>query len=288
MNEFIIVTGMSGAGKSRAIAVLEDIGYYCVDNMPPTLLPVFADLCRQSGDKLSRVALVMDARGGELFKDQLDALDDLMGKFRDYKILFLDCDDAELARRFKETRRGHPLAAQCGGSVPKAIERERELLKGVLSRADYRIDTSLLSPAQLKERLVQLFETARADVMAVQCLSFGFKYGYPAEADMVLDVRCLPNPYYVDKLKNQTGLDKEVRDYVLSGDETAGLVARMYALVDYLLPLYQKEGKSQFVIALGCTGGKHRSVTLAEELAAHIREQGYRAMVNHRDIGKIN
>lgn len=285
--EFIIVTGLSGAGKSRAVNVLEDIGFYCVDNMPPKLLPKFAELCLQSQDKLSRVALVIDVRGGQQFEGLLDSLDELKRQGGEYKILFLECSDQVLARRYKETRRQHPLAAVCGGSVIKAIELERTMLKAARARTDYLIDTSYLSPAQLRERLVGLFLGSEKSGMQVQCMSFGFKYGYPAEADLVLDVRCLPNPFYVDELKHKTGLDQEVREYVLDKDVTKGFQTRLYSLIDYLLPLYSEEGKSQLVVAIGCTGGKHRSVALAEELAKHVADQGIKVAVNHRDIEKL-
>ena len=284
--EFVIVTGLSGAGKSRAVDALEDIGFYCVDNMPPKLLPKFAELCLQSKETLSRVAIVIDARGGELFDDLTESLDELKRQGGDYTLLFLECDDQVLARRYKETRRKHPLAAANGGSVIKAIEMERALLKSARSRTDYLIDTSHLSSAQLKERITTLFMGDTSKAMLIQCRSFGFKYGFPAEADLMLDVRCLPNPFYVDELKRKTGLDADVRDYVLEKSETKGFQERMYAMIDYLLPLYINEGKSQLVIAIGCTGGKHRSVTLAEELAKHIAAMGHRVMVNHRDIEK--
>ena len=285
--EFVIVTGLSGAGKSRAINALEDIGFYCVDNMPPKLLPKFAELCLQSRDKLSRVAIVIDARGGELFRDLFESLEELKQQGGDYKLLFLECNDQVLARRYKETRRQHPLAGENGGSVVAAIAQERALLKSARARTDYLIDTSLLSPAQLKERITALFLGDSHTGMVVQCMSFGFKYGYPAEADLVMDVRCLPNPFYVDTLKHKTGLDEDVRRFVLDRDETRGFQTRLYDLVDYLLPLYSEEGKSQLVIAIGCTGGKHRSVALTEELAKHIIAGGRRVMVNHRDIEKL-
>lgn len=209
--EFVIVTGLSGAGKSRAVDALEDIGFYCVDNMPPKLLPKFAELCMQSQNKLSKVAIVMDVRGGELFNDLFDGLDDLKRQCGDYKILFLECDDQVLARRYKETRRQHPLAAANDNSVLKAIAAERLLLKPVRARTDYLVDTSHLSTSQLKERITSLFMEDSSQAMTIQCMSFGFKYGYPAEADLVMDVRCLPNPFYVDELKRQTGLDQPVR-----------------------------------------------------------------------------
>ncbi|MDD2417647.1 MAG: RNase adapter RapZ [Oscillospiraceae bacterium] len=285
--EFIIVTGLSGAGKSRVVTALEDIGYYCVDNMPPKLLPKFAELCIQSEENLSRVAMVVDVRGGQKFGDLFDSLAALRQMGSNYKILFLDCDDQVLARRYKETRRQHPLTSIGLNTVQDAIAAERELLKALFDRADYLINTTFLSPAQLKERVTKLFLGGSAQAMAVQCLSFGFKYGYPSEADLVFDVRCFPNPFYEPELKNKTGLDKDVRDYVTQGDEVKGFEERLYSLMDYMLPLYQNEGKSQLVIAIGCTGGKHRSVTLAETLTQHIAQLGYRVTANHRDIGKL-
>lgn len=284
--EFVIVTGLSGAGKSRAVDALEDIGFYCVDNMPPKLLSKFAELCLQSQEKLSRVAIVIDSRGGRLFRGLFDELDAMREQGGSYKILFLECEDQVLARRFKETRRKHPLASENGGSVLKAIEAERQLLRSARTRADYLIDTSHLSSAQLRERIAQLFLGDTNGAMMVQCMSFGFKYGYPSEADIVMDVRCLPNPYYVDALRSRTGLESEVRDYVLDRDETREFQRRLYDLIDYMLPLYRNEGKSQLVIAIGCTGGRHRSVCLTEELARHIGDGGQQVMVNHRDIQK--
>ncbi|MCI8554421.1 MAG: RNase adapter RapZ [Clostridiales bacterium] len=284
--EFVIVTGLSGAGKSRAVDALEDIGFYCVDNMPPGLLSKFAELCLHSQEKLSRVALVIDSRGGHLFRGLFDELDALREQGGSYKLLFLECEDQVLARRYKETRRKHPLAAENGGSVARAIEAERRLLRVASERADYRIDTSQLSPAQLRERITQLFAGDVSGALMVQCLSFGFKFGYPSEADIVMDVRCLANPYYVDELRERTGLESGVREYVLEREETHEFQRRLYALIDYLLPLYRNEGKSQLVIAIGCTGGRHRSVCLAEELASHIGDSGQRVTVNHRDIQK--
>ncbi|HIZ19737.1 MAG TPA: RNase adapter RapZ [Firmicutes bacterium] len=285
--EFVIVTGLSGAGKSRAITALEDIGFYCVDNMPPMLLPKFAELCLQSEDRLSRVAMVVDVRGGQMFDDLFDSLQELRRMGIDYKILFLECDDQVLARRYKETRRQHPLVGEDIRTVYQAVAAERQLLKPLLDQTDYLIDTTHLSSAQLKERVTDLFLGDHTQAMLVQCMSFGFKYGYPAEADLMFDVRCLPNPFYEPELKHKTGLDADVRDYVRENDATRGFEQRLYSLVDYLLPLYADEGKSQLVIAIGCTGGKHRSVALAEALAAHIKEAGGRVVVNHRDIGKL-
>ncbi|MCI8497060.1 MAG: RNase adapter RapZ [Clostridiales bacterium] len=284
--DFVIVTGLSGAGKTRAVNAFEDIGYYCVDNIPPKLVSKFAELCLQSNDKISKVAIVMDARGGELFSSFFEGLEDLKRQGCDYKILFLDAQDEVLIRRYKETRRRHPLANTFGTSVEKCVEFERELLLPMRARADYIIDTSFLSPAQLKERITGLFLGDSVQGMMIQCMSFGFKYGSPSEADLVFDVRCLPNPFYIDELKRKTGLDKPVRDYVFQFDQTTGFLTRLYDMIDYLIPLYTTEGKSQLVIGIGCTGGKHRSVSIAEALCQHLVSGGRRAMVNHRDIQK--
>lgn len=285
--EVVIVTGMSGAGKSRALDVLEDMGFYCVDNMPPCLLPLFAEQCLQGPGAISKAAIGIDIRSGELFRGLFDELDRMKRWCPHYTILFLDCDDSVLNRRYKETRRRHPLAGDNEGSLSQSIAEERRRLQLVRDRADYLVDTSLLSTSQLHERITCLFLKDPSRSMAIECISFGFKYGYPAEADFVLDVRCLPNPYYVDELKNQSGLDQPVRDFVLDRDETKEFQKRCYALLDYLLPLYRREGKSQLVIAVGCTGGRHRSVALAEELAKHIKDGGHRVAVHHRDMAKL-
>ena len=287
MMEFVLVTGMSGAGKSRAINALEDIGFYCVDNMPPKLIPKFAELCLQTGDSLSRVAVVADVRGGALFGDLFEAMTVTQSLGIKHKILFLDCDDTTLARRYKETRRQHPLVTVEVQTVSKAISAEREMLKPLYDSTDYLIDTTLLSTSQLKARISTLFLDEPMDSMPVQCMSFGFKYGYPSEADLMFDVRFLPNPFYVPTLRNKTGLDDEVRQYVMDNDMTKELERRLYDLIDYLLPLYRNEGKSQIVIAIGCTGGKHRSVVLTEQLAAHVAVAGARTIINHRDIEKL-
>ena len=281
------MTGLSGAGKSRAVDALEDIGFYCVDNLPPTLIPVFYDLCQHSSDEIARrVAIVTDIRGGAMFSSLFESLAKLREEHRDYKILFLDAMDEVLVRRYKETRRRHPLMNDHQGSVELSVKLERDILKPVREKADYIIDTSLISPAQLKERISGLFLKDSAAALTVNCMSFGFKYGSPAEADLVFDVRCLPNPYYVEALKYQTGLDEQVREYVMKWKETKGFVERLLSLIDYMLPLYVNEGKSQLVVAVGCTGGKHRSVALAQLLYNHLMEAGQRASVHHRDIQK--
>lgn len=284
--EFLIVTGLSGAGKTRAINALEDIGFFCADNIPPKLIETFYELSQQAKGSLSHVAVVTDIRGGDMFSTLFETLDMMKEEHKEYKILFLDANDYVLVNRFKETRRKHPLADNCLGSLEQAVKLERGVLRPVKERADYVIDTSYLSPAQLKERVSSLFLGDASDALKIHCVSFGFKFGLPTEADLVFDVRCLPNPFYVEELKHLTGLDKPVQDYVLKSDETKGFVKRLFDLVDYMIPLYCNEGKSQLVIAIGCTGGHHRSVTLAQILYDHLLEQNLRASVNHRDIQK--
>ena len=284
--EFSIVTGLSGAGKSRAVDALEDIGFYCVDNIPPKLIPTFYDLCAKAGNTFSRVAVVTDIRGGDMFSSLFETLDDLKNEDKHYRILFLDANDYVLINRFKETRRKHPLAENNLGSLEQAVKLEREILRPVREKADYIIDTSFLSPAQLKERISNLFLGDSSQALMVHCVSFGFKYGIPTEADLVFDVRCLPNPFYIEELKHLTGLDEPVYSYVMKWEQTKGVVQRLISLIDYMLPLYCDEGKSQLVIAIGCTGGKHRSVALAQLLYDHLLENGHRTSVNHRDIQK--
>lgn len=286
--EFVIVTGLSGAGKTRAMHALEDIGFFCVDNLPPALIPVFYDLCLKSESMMGRIAVVTDTRGGELFKSFFTAMEALKRDKKPYRILFLDSSDTVLVRRFKETRRRHPLAEDLNGSLEQAVKLEREMLKPVKECSDYVIDTSGVSPAQLKTRITELFLSNPADSLNVHCISFGFKFGIPMEADLVFDVRCLPNPFYDEQLRPQTGLDAPVRDFVLEKDETKGFVTRLTDMVDYLLPLYSKEGKSQLVIAIGCTGGHHRSVALAQLLCDYLADKGMRSSVTHRDIKKTD
>ena len=283
--ELVIVTGMSGAGKSQTVRALEDIGYYCVDNMPPQLIPKFVELCSQSGGAIRRVALVMDVRGGEMFSELQHSLTARTEAGQGYRVLFLDCADEVLCRRFKETRRRHPLAGE-GESVESALARERALLAPVLEKADYRVDTTLLSTSQLKTRITAIFLGDTAEPMTIQCMSFGFKYGFPAEADLMLDVRCFPNPFYVPALKHQTGLDKPVQDFVLGAEDTRIFLRHLYAMLDHLIPLYIQEGKSQLVVAIGCTGGKHRSVSVARELTEVVRPLVHNALLINRDAEK--
>lgn len=284
--EFVIVTGISGAGKSRAIDALEDIGFYCVDNMPPKLIPKFAEICLQSDGKISRVAIVTDVRGGDLFYDLFAELEDLRNQGCSYHIVFLDCEDAVLKKRYKETRRRHPLMDVADGSIDKAIELERKVLRPARDKANYIIDTSQISAAQLRTRVINLFLKNESSGMVINCMSFGFKYGLPLEADLVFDVRCLPNPFYIEELKKLTGLDKEIKDYVMKWPQSQELAKKLIDMIDYLVPLYADEGKSQLVIAIGCTGGKHRSVTFADLLNEHLIRNGKVSSVTHRDISK--
>ena len=284
--EFVILTGLSGAGKTRAMHALEDIGFYCVDNLPPALIPVFYDLCEKSEGIQQRIAVVTDTRGGELFKSFFSALETLKAQGKPYKILFMDAAEGVLVNRFQETRRKHPLAEAMQGSLEQAVRLERDMLRPVKEISDFVIDTSLIPAAQLKQHISELFLQNNKDAIAVHCMSFGFKHGIPLAANMVFDVRCLPNPFYVPELRPQTGLDEAVRDYVMNCPETAGFKQRFTDMIDYMLPLYVKEGKSQLVIAVGCTGGHHRSVALAQYMYDHLNEMGVRTSVTHRDMLK--
>ena len=284
--DFVLITGMSGSGKSRAIAVMEDIGYYCVDNLPPKMVKSFVDLCAQADDKIDKVAIVIDARSKEIFGDLFDGLEEFVGVAGGFQTLFLDCDDSILIQRYKETRRKHPLMDQENPTVEGAIQEERRLLSKIRDNADYIIDTTYLSVSQLREKVVGIFLNDKNQSMLVNCMSFGFKYGLPKEADLVFDVRCLPNPFYVPELKMKTGLEEPVREYVMQWKQAKQLVPKLLDLLDYLLPLYRDEGKTQLTIAIGCTGGKHRSVVFAQLLADHVRDQGVRCTVSHRDISK--
>ncbi|MEG1869751.1 MAG: RNase adapter RapZ, partial [Oscillospiraceae bacterium] len=286
--QLIIVTGLSGSGKSHAINFLEDIGFYCVDNIPPRLLLTFADLCSKMNGTASKMAVVIDARGKEMFSEFFSALDELTENSYNLKILFLDCSTPEIINRYKQTRRRHPLLNDKCTSLDEAIELERNILNNAKQRADYVIDTSMLSVSQLKESMYSIFQTESKQKFIVSCVSFGFKYGIPADADLVFDVRCLPNPFYIPELKPHSGLNESVRDYVLSCPQSIGVWERLSSLIDYLIPLYSEEEKrSRLVIAVGCTGGRHRSVVFAEKLNKHFEEQGILSNVNHRDIDRI-
>jgi len=286
--EFVIITGMSGAGKTTALHVLEDIGYYCVDNIPASLLPMLYTLCSKSEDEnMRRVAVVVDVRGTENYKMMNIAIEQFKSAHEDVKILFFDAKTDVIIMRYKETRRRHPLAERLkDGSVADAVEFEKALLISVRNLADYIVDTTYMSNKQLRERIMNLFMEDATKALTLTFMSFGFKYGIPLEADMIIDVRCLPNPFYLPDLKPKTGLDKEVRDYVLNSEETQEFVKRTLNLLDFSVPLYLKEGKSELVVGVGCTGGKHRSITVARELEQHFADLGYRCLIQHRDVDK--
>lgn len=284
--EFLILTGVSGAGKSKAVEMLEDIDFVCIDNLPPELLPAFGQIVRKSPPE-SKFAAVVDVRAGQPFLEYFSgSLDELNEMGVPYKLLFIDCEDPVLVNRFKETRRRHPLANQYNQSIQDAIAAEREIVAPFKQRADYAIDTTYLSSKQLKDRIAGLFLGSGEQTMQVQCMSFGYKYGLPADADLVVDVRCLPNPFYIPELKTKTGLDDAVSSYVMQFEESQEFLRRILDLIDFSLPLYREEGKSELIVAFGCTGGKHRSVTFAEAMAKHLREQGLRCNTTHRDIQK--
>lgn len=286
--EFLIFTGLSGAGKTNALRSMEDIGYYCVDNLPSTLLSVFYDLCEKSSDPLmKKVAVVIDVRGGESFDCLNLEINKMKEEHKNFKILFLDAKNDVIIRRFKETRRHHPLAEKVSdGSTEAALQLERNSLSFLKKSADFVIDTTYMSNRQLTERINNIFLEKSSDSLIVTFMSFGFKYGLPLEADLVFDVRCLPNPYYIPELKPLTGLDLPVREYVLKFPETHQFIEKILSFLDYSVPLYQKEGKSELVVGVGCTGGKHRSVTLARAFNNHFLEKGYKSTLHHRDILK--
>ncbi|MDO4432810.1 MAG: RNase adapter RapZ [Aerococcaceae bacterium] len=279
--ELVIITGMSGAGKTVAVQSFEDLGYYCVDNMPPSLLPTFWELLKESG-KITRIALVIDLRSREFFAELervIASMDNT--QWITTRILFLDANDQALVSRYKETRRTHPLALD--GRVFEGIKKERELLRDLRTRAQLMIDTSEISPRELRERIMTQFAKENFHSFHIEVMSFGFKYGAPIDADIVMDVRFLPNPHYIPELRPKTGLDQEVYDYVMMQSETQTFFTKFIDLIEFCLPGYKKEGKSVVTIAIGCTGGQHRSVALAERTANHLRQSHYAVNVSHRD-----
>ena len=282
--EFLIVSGMSGAGKSKAASILEDFGFYCVDNMPVMLIPNFAEICMANQGKYEKVALVTDIRGGERFDKLFESLDKLEQMGCPYEILFVEASPETIVHRYKESRRKHPIG-NTWTSIEDAVRNERQLLKSVRDRATYIIDTTALSTAKLRGQLRKLFAREEpAAQMAVNVMSFGYKYGIPIEADLVFDVRFLPNPFYIDELKKKCGLDREVYDFVFQFQQTQDFMKYLERLIAFLLPLYQEEGKSALVVAVGCTGGQHRSVAVTKALAEFVRQTGYPAAESHRDM----
>jgi len=283
--EFVILTGLSGAGKSQALDAFEDAGYFCVDNLPPELVPTLVDLFRREGSKVDRVAIVSDVRGGVYFEQTEHLLDELRDRGVEYTLIFLEASNEALVRRFKESRRRHPLAG--GGSVLDDIREERRRLAGLRERATLVVDTSATNIHQLKAQLnADVIRQARRASIVFAIVSFGYKYGIPIDADLLFDVRFLPNPHYDLRLRPLTGLDDEVRDYVLGSSDSEGYLERLYALLDFLFPRYATEGKAHLTIGVGCTGGRHRSVAIAEEIAERYRKQGYYTVIRHRDVAR--
>ncbi len=282
--EFLVVTGLSGAGKSHAAHALEDLGFFCVDNLPPTLIPRFAELVLHADGRVGRAAVVVDVRSGEFFDELTEALQHLEALGLPYRILFLDASDEVLVRRFHETRRKHPLTGS--GSVLEGIQAERERLRPLRERAHRILDTSEMRPGDLRAELQNLFgqATGRGLGCAVTVVSFGYKHGLPLDADMVFDTRFLPNPHYVEELRDRSGLDPEVRKYVFASERTRDFWERLLEMVLFLLPELEREGRTDVTVAVGCTGGRHRSVAVAEELVRVLRERGYQARARHRDI----
>ena len=281
---FIIVTGLSGAGKSEATNALEDMGYFCVDNLPPKLIKKFAEVCKQSQGSIDKVALVMDIRGGIFFDDLFESLSELSREQFQYEILFLDTSDEVLVKRFKEKRRSHPLAP--GGRVITGIELERQKLREVKDKADVIIDTSKYAIKDLREEMARKFgdKEMPEKQMAITILSFGFKYGIPVDSDLVFDVRFIPNPFYIPELKPFSGNDEPVKNYVMEQTETQTFLQKANDMFEFLIPNYQKEGKRQLIISIGCTGGRHRSVAIANSIYETLHSNNHDVYVEHRDI----
>ncbi|TDT63729.1 RNase adapter RapZ [Fonticella tunisiensis] len=281
--QFVIVTGLSGAGKTQTIRCLEDIGYFCVDNLPPALIPKFAEICYQTAGRVDKIAIVIDIRGGKFFDDLFQSLKTLNNMGYDYQILFLEASDEVIVKRFKESRRNHPLAS--GGDIMKAIQDERDRLSEVKSKADHIVDTSNLTTRQLREELQRIFVIGeKFESLVITIMSFGFKYGIPLDADLVFDVRFLPNPYYVEGLKKHSGNEYNVKEYVLKWPEATEFINKVNDLLEFLIPNYIKEGKSRLVIGIGCTGGRHRSVVIANAIYESLKKNEHTVLINHRDI----
>lgn len=281
----LIVTGLSGAGKSQVMNCLEDLGYYCIDNLPPVLMESFMDLTSGENSTLEKAAFAIDVRGGELFADMEKELDDLTERGIEYKIIYLEASERVLIRRFNETRRQHPLSKEEGMSTIKGIRREKEILKNLRDRADYVIDTSNMKAARLWQEVKDLLTSGESEkTFVVNIMSFGYKKGVPLGADMIFDMRFIPNPYYVKSLKNLTGNNKKVREFVMRQEVTEEFLSRLEPMLEFLVPFYVKEGKYNLNLAFGCTGGHHRSVATANEVAERLRQQGKRVTLEHRDL----
>ena len=284
--EILIISGLSGAGKSKAASFLEDMGFYIVDNMPAAMILKFAEFCTVSNGRYDRVALVYDVRTANSFTEFFEVLDKLKARDCQCRMLFLEASPETVIKRYKETRRRHPLR-DGADSLEEAVRQERALMQPVKDRADYVVDTSRLSTAQLRSELLRLFDTRGEKAgMTVNVTSFGFKYGLPMEADLVMDVRFMPNPYYIEALRPKTGLDRDVYEYVFKFQQTKDFMKRLEDLLTFVLPLYAEEGKTSLTLAVGCTGGHHRSVAVTHALTEFIHQQGYPVTENHRDLAR--
>lgn len=283
--QFTVVTGLSGSGKTQVARFLEDSGYFCIDNLPPVLIPKFAEMLFSVNAKYEKVAVVIDTRVGDMINELQENLEIVKKSGHDYKLLFVEASDEVLIKRYKETRRSHPLQGENG--LLSSIKNEREMLSKLYYAADVVIDTSELGVNELYAKLREIFsENSTENGMDINILAFGFKYGIPLDADLVFDVRCFPNPFYIDELREKTGNDKEVRDYVLASEESKAFLEKLVDMAKHLLPLYIKEGKANTTIAVGCTGGKHRSVTFANKLGEALTKSGYDVNMIYRDIKK--
>ena len=281
--EFVIITGLSGAGRTESMHAFEDLGYFCIDNLPPALIPKVAELVTTPGSLQNKIALVIDVRGGHFFDALWESLRELKAKQIEYKIVFLNADTATIVKRFKETRRRHPLAK--GGDIVEGVQRERALLEEIMTAANTVIDTTDLTGHELKQKVAAGFRPGVFTTsLAITVMSFGYKYGLPVDADIVLDVRFLPNPFYQDNLRALTGENQKVREFVMDRPAAKTFIRKTESLLSFLLPHYAREGKTHFTIALGCTGGRHRSVALADEVFGFLSDKKYNVIVRHRDI----
>lgn len=278
---FTILTGMSGSGKTKTIQIFEDLGYFCIDNMPPVLIPMLENVMGAMTEKFSNIALVIDVRVGSMIKELLGQLEELR-KMYEVRLIFLDAEDDTLVKRYKETRRTHPLNDPDG--LLASIEKERKMLEELKSNADYVIDTTVFKGVDLRNHLLEIYNMKDGNAFEVKVVSFGFKNGIPIDADMMYDVRCFPNPFYIPELKNKTGKEKEVQDYVMNNPAAKGYFERITDMIEYIIPVFRGEGRGSLIIAIGCTGGHHRSVTFAERLTAYLNGKGFSATAVHRDI----
>ncbi|MCL2018816.1 MAG: RNase adapter RapZ [Oscillospiraceae bacterium] len=281
--EIIIITGVSGSGKSCVSDILEDAGYFCADNLPPQLIPKFAEICRDN-PAINKIAFVTDIRGGSMFLSLPERLKELRGQGYSVRLLFTDAEADIIKKRFNETRRRHPLIDAADGDIDKAIDAENEILAPLKQSADFYIDTGGVPVTRLKERVLELLELDFSAAMNITCMSFGFKHGTSGQVDLLFDVRFLPNPFYIEELKEKTGLDTAVREFVMSSDAAKTLVTKLSDLFDFIIPEYVREGKSRLTIAFGCTGGRHRSVAFAEYFREYLSKKGYSAGVLHKNI----